>query len=155
MGSSVTTEVLAFGRIPLALSARCYHARAHGRTKDSCQFVCDQDADGLPLRTLEDQPFLTINGIQTMSHEYLCLLDELHDLSNAGVSRFRLSPHSCDMVAVASAFRRVLDGDIAPSEARASLTALNLPAPLCNGFYHAKPGYRWVGATQAINNDGQ
>lgn len=155
MGSSVTTEVLAFGRIPLALSARCYHARAHARTKDSCQFVCDQDADGLPLRTLEDQPFLTINGIQTMSHEYLCLLDELHDLSNAGVSRFRLSPHSCDMVAVASAFRRVLDGDIAPSEARASLTALNLPAPLCNGFYHAKPGYRWVGATQAINDDGQ
>ncbi|MDZ4865816.1 MAG: U32 family peptidase [Alphaproteobacteria bacterium] len=155
MGSGVTTEVLAFGRIPLALSARCYHARAHGRTKDSCQFVCDQDADGLPLRTLEDQPFLTINGVQTMSHEYLCLLDELHDLRDAGVSRFRLSPHSCDMVDVASAFRRVLDGDIAPSEARAKLTALNLPAPLCNGFYHAKPGYRWVGAKQTIDDAGQ
>jgi collagenase-like PrtC family protease len=35
-GLGVTVEVQIFGRLPLALSARCYHARAHGRTKDSC-----------------------------------------------------------------------------------------------------------------------
>ena len=43
----VSVEVQVFGRIPLALSARCYHARAHGRIKDSCQFVCENDPDGL------------------------------------------------------------------------------------------------------------
>ena len=62
--TGATIEVQVFGRISLALSARCYHARAHGRTKDNCLFVCEKDADGLTLRTLDDRPFLAINGIQ-------------------------------------------------------------------------------------------
>lgn len=33
-------EVQAFGRLPLALSARCYHARSRGLSKDGCQYVC-------------------------------------------------------------------------------------------------------------------
>ena len=49
-------EVQVFGRASLAVSARCYHARAHGRTKDNCQFVCEQDADGMPLNTRADAP---------------------------------------------------------------------------------------------------
>ena len=105
----VTIEVQVFGRLPLALSARCYHARAHGRTKDSCQFICNVDPDGMTLRTLEDKPFLTVNGIQTLSHDYLNLIGELADLQAMGVTRFRLSPHSCDMVEVATIFRDVLD----------------------------------------------
>lgn len=48
----VALEVQVFGRIPLALSARCFHARAHGRSKDECQFVCENDPDGLTLTTL-------------------------------------------------------------------------------------------------------
>ena len=34
-------EVQVFGRIPLAISARCYHARAHNLSKSGCQYVCD------------------------------------------------------------------------------------------------------------------
>ena len=49
----VNLEVMVFGRLPLALSARCYHARAHGRTKDTCQFICNTDPDGMTLRTFE------------------------------------------------------------------------------------------------------
>lgn len=139
----VTVEVQAFGRLPLALSARCYHARAHGRTKDSCQFVCDQDPDGMVLQTLEDKPFLTVNGIQTMSHDYLNLAGELPALQAMGVSRFRLSPHSCDMVAVAEIFRAALDRLIDAEEANTRLEALQLGAPFSNGFFHGKPGYRW------------
>lgn len=139
----VTVEVQVFGRLPLALSARCYHARAHGRTKDSCQFVCDQDPDGMVLRTLEDKPFLTVNGIQTMSHDYLNLAGELSALQAMGVSRFRLSPHTCDMVAVAEIFRAALDSLIDAEEANARLEALQLDAPFSNGFYHGTPGYRW------------
>ena len=53
----VELEVQVYGRVPLALSARCYHARAHGRTKDSCLFVCEKDPDGMVLNTQEDVPF--------------------------------------------------------------------------------------------------
>jgi collagenase-like PrtC family protease len=139
----VSLEVMVFGRLPLALSARCYHARAHGRTKDSCQFVCEQDADGMTLRTLEDKPFLTVNGIQTMSHDYLNLAGELPALQAMGVSRFRLSPQSCDMVAVAETFRAALDGVIDGAEADARLAALQPGVPFSNGFFHGGPGYRW------------
>lgn len=146
---SVTIEALVFGRIPLALSARCYHARAHRRTKDGCQFVCEDDPDGMSLRTLDDRPFLSVNGIQTLSHEYLNLIRALPDLQAMGVSRFRLSPHTCDMAAVASTFRAALDRSITVDEAAASLDDLNLPAPFCDGFYYGEPGYRRSGAANA------
>lgn len=140
---NVTLEVQVFGRLPLALSARCYHARAHGRTKDSCLFVCGDDPDGLVLKTLEDSPFLTVNGIQTMSYEYLNLSDGLADLQDMGIRRFRISPHSCDMVAVARIFRAALDGRIDAQDAQAQLEALKIEAPFSNGFFHGKPGMRW------------
>ena len=64
----VMIEVFSFGRVPLAISARCYHARLHKLAKDNCRFVCEKDPDGLLLNTLEQQEFLTINGVQTLSH---------------------------------------------------------------------------------------
>jgi collagenase-like PrtC family protease len=139
----VAIEVQVFGRLPLALSARCYHARAHGRTKDTCQFVCENDPDGMSLRTLDGKPFLAVNGIQTLSHDYLNLIEELADLQAMGVRRFRLSPHSCDMVEVAAIFRSALDGQVDTQEAEARLAALRLDAPFSNGFFHRKPGHSW------------
>lgn len=140
--AGATIEVQVFGRMSLALSARCYHARAHGRTKDSCLFVCENDPDGLALRTLNDRPFLAINGIQTLSYDYLNLINELPDLRAMGVSRFRLSPHTCDMPAVASIFRDVLERRISTAEGTASLESMKLLAPFSNGFYYGKPGYQ-------------
>lgn len=140
--AGVTIEVQVFGRMSLALSARCYHARAHGRTKDSCLFVCENDPDGLALRTLNDRPFLAVNGIQTLSYDYLNLINEIPDLRAMGVSRFRLSPHSCDMPAVASIFRDVLDRRVSTADGAASLEGMKLPAPFSNGFYYGKPGYQ-------------
>jgi len=139
----IMTEVQVFGRIGLALSARCYHARAHGRTKDSCQFVCNEDPDGMMLRTLEDKPFLTVNGIQTMSHDHLNLAADLPELQDMGVRRLRLSPHTCDMVIVAAVFRDALDGRIDSAEAGARLDGLHLGAPFSNGFYRDRRGHTW------------
>ena len=144
LGVSLETQV--FGRQPLALSARCYHARAHGRTRDSCLFVCEDDPDGLALETLTGQPFLAINGIQTMSHDYLVLLRELADLAAMGIARLRLSPQTCDMVAVARLYRGVLDRAITPGEALGELSALGIKAPFANGFAHRQPGHLWVEA---------
>jgi len=141
--AGVTLEQQVFGRLSLALSARCYHARAHGRTKDSCRFVCENDPDGMSLRTLEDKPFLAVNGVQTLSHDYLNLIGELTNIEAMGVSRFRLSPQSCDMVEVAMVFRAVLDRRIEAGEAVARLDALKIGAPFSNGFYYGKPGHLW------------
>ncbi|HET9904000.1 MAG TPA: U32 family peptidase [Xanthobacteraceae bacterium] len=142
----VEIEVQVFGRVSLALSARCYHARAHGRTKDSCQFVCENDPDGMVLTTLEGAPFLAVNGIQTMSYPFLNLLGALSDLRAMGVARFRLSPQTCDMVEVALLFRRVLDRRIEADEAMNRLSALLPGTPFANGFYHGKPGHLWHSA---------
>lgn len=139
----VELEMLVFGRMPLAVSARCYHARAHRLTKDSCQFVCNQDPDGLALETLDGANFLAVNGIQTMSYNYLNLIEELDKLCNIGVSAFRLSPHSLDMVEIARIFRRVIDGELAASEAAALVRETAGDIPFCNGYLHDAPGADW------------
>jgi collagenase-like PrtC family protease len=139
----VTLETQVYGRIPLALSARCYHARAHGRTKDSCLFACEQDPDGMELRTLSGAPFLAINGVQTLSYTCLNLVQELAELSRMGVGAFRLSPHTHDMVRIAEVFSCVIDMKTSPEEALAQLG--NIPdMPFSNGFYHKTEGFRWV-----------
>lgn len=140
----VTIEVQVFGRQSLALSARCYHARAHGRTRDSCRFVCENDPDGLELSTLDGPPFLAVNGVQTLSYEYLNLIHEVPELRAIGVSRFRLSPHSVNMVEIASIFHNVLDGRLATQEAAVRLDTIKPSAPFSNGFYYGRPGYSWM-----------
>ncbi len=143
----VSFEVTVFGRMPLALSARCYHARVHGRTRNTCRYVCEEDPDGMTLKTMEGQPFLAVNGIQTLSYECLNLAGEVAELVAMGVSRFRLSPQSSDMVAVAEVFRNLLDRNIAAGEAAAMLDEMALPMPFANGFYHRQPGHRRVEPT--------
>ena len=137
-------EVQVFGRASLAVSARCYHARAHGRTKDNCQFVCEEDLDGMPLRTRDDSPILRVNGIQTQSESYVSLLAEVPALIAAGVTHLRLMPQSVDMVGVARVFRSVLDGRADRDEAEAALAALCPETGFSNGFYHGEAGYRRI-----------
>jgi collagenase-like PrtC family protease len=131
---AVTAEVWAFGRIPLAISGRCYHARVHGLTKDNCQFVCGEDPDGLKVSTLDGRDFLAINGVQTLSFTYCNLIGDLDGLRAAGIRSFRLSPHDCDMVAVAALFRQALDGDLDGGTAVDRLAALLPQADFSNGF---------------------
>ncbi|MFP4405411.1 U32 family peptidase [Rhodosalinus sp.] len=137
-------EVQVFGRASLAVSARCYHARSHGRTKDNCQFVCEADPDGMPLSTRDDTPILRVNGIQTQSESYVDLLPETGRLIGDGVTHLRLMPQAADMVAVASVFRQVLDGALEVAEADARLAALCEGTGLANGFYHGTAGYRRI-----------
>lgn len=141
---NVALEVMVFGRMPLAISARCAHARSKGRIKDNCQFVCGEEPDGLAIKTLDRQSFLVLNGVQTMSHACQLLLSEIKDLQEAGVNAFRLSPQDCDMARIASIFRETLSGSVEPEEA-AALVALSYPgAVFSNGFHHAREGAAWV-----------
>ena len=142
---NAATEVLVFGRAPLAISARCYHARVHGLSKDSCQFVCERDADGMDVQTIDGRTFLAVNGVQTLGHAVTAAAHQIGDLREAGVASLRLSPHTCDMVAVARVFRGLADARIAPAEAMAHLAALPLPGSLSDGFLRGLAGARQVG----------
>ena len=107
--AGVETEVFAFGKIPLAFSARCFTARHYGLNKDDCQFKCLDHAEGLTLKTREGQDFLTINGIQTMSAQSYNLLHEVPDMLQMGIDIVRLSPqkaHFGEIIAAFDAARR-------------------------------------------------
>ena len=133
-------EIWSFGRIPLAISGRCYHARLRGLNKDSCQFVCENDPDGMEIRTLDEQALLAVNGVQTLSDAYCSLIGDTEILERAGLGSLRLSPHSCDMVAVARIFRDVLDRRIDDVEGRAQLAAICGRAVFANGFLLGSAG---------------
>lgn len=137
-------EVQVFGRASLAVSARCYHARAHGRTKDNCQFICEMDADGMPLATLDDQSILRVNGIQTQSESYVDLLPELPQLVADNVTHFRLMPQAVNMVTVAQIYRSALDGSFDLPEAEAKLREICGETRFSNGFFHGEAGYRRI-----------
>ena len=77
-----------------------------GCTRTACQFVCELDPDGLAADQLDGKPLLVVNGTQTLSHGYAAAFDDLAPLQAAGVSHFRLSPQTTDMVKVASAVPR-------------------------------------------------
>lgn len=133
-------EVFAFGRLPLALSGRCYHARLHGLHKDSCQFTCEHDPDGLRVDTLDNQSFLAINGVQTLSAQVHALMLAPTEFAERGIARQRLSPQACDMVAVAQIYRSLAEGRQGPDRARALLSNLDLPGTLVDGYAHGRSG---------------
>ena len=135
-------EIFAFGRLPLAVSGRCYHARHHGLHKDSCQFTCEKDPDGLAVDTLDGQQFLAINGLQTLSNQVQAYLPEPATLASRNIGRLRLSPHSANMVEVTRTYRDLLDGREDPDRARFTLSCLDLPGALVDGYAHGRPGWQ-------------
>ncbi len=148
MVEGVAFEIQVFGRLPLALSARCYHARAYDLHKDNCQFVCGRDPDGLEVRTLAGESFVCVNGIQTMSTGYNELASAAHELREMGIDVYRLSPQRCDMMAVARAWRDLLDGRTDAGECRARLKKIAPNVRFTNGFFYGKPGMMDVGGRE-------
>jgi collagenase-like PrtC family protease len=137
-------EVQVFGRQPLSVAMRCYHARAHNRTKDHCQLVCGLDSDGLTANTIDGAEILTINGTQTLTHGHVVLLAELDMLRECGVRHFRLSPQDLDMVRVAGLYREVLEGRRDAPDAVQALRPITGDTPFVNGFMHGRKGLEWV-----------
>jgi O2-independent ubiquinone biosynthesis protein UbiV len=142
--AGLPTEVWAFGRLPLAFSARCFTARHHRLRKDDCQFRCADDPDGLLLSTGEGLPFLALNGIQTLSAGQHCLIAERDALRRAGVTRLRLSPVSRNFDAVVACFERVMNEGGDEVQAMRELVDMALPGGIVNGFAHARPGIEQV-----------
>lgn len=138
-------EVLAWGRIPLAWSARCYTARAENRPKDRCDLACLEDPDGRLMSTREGEPFLALNGIQTQSALTQDLAPLLGEVRDAAVEVLRLSPQAKYMGEIVAHFAALLAGDDDPAR-RESLAAL-APTGTCDGYWRGLPGF--TGATRA------
>ena len=122
-------EVIAWGRLPLSYSARCFTARALDVAKDACGFRCIEHPEGLPLATREGEPFLRINGIQIQGEEVTDLGPELPSLRALGVGVLRLYPQAAGMREVVEHF------DLAR---RSPLPPPRLGA--VNGYWNGQPG---------------
>jgi O2-independent ubiquinone biosynthesis protein UbiV len=150
--AGLETEVFAYGRMPLAFSARCFTARHRNLPKDDCRFSCLDHPDGLLLNTREREGFLVLNGTQTQSAKVYNLIDSLDDMQSLGVDLVRLSPQSDHMAEVIAVFDAARRHTLTPSQALARLQPL-MPFEGCNGYWHGQPGLDQVQHTALAAQD--
>ncbi|WP_414648187.1 U32 family peptidase [Cedecea sp.] len=105
-------EVLSYGHLPLAYSARCFTARSEDRAKDECETCCINYPNGRDMRSQEQQQVFVLNGIQTMSGYVYNLGNELTSMKGL-VDIVRLSPMGPGTLDILNAFRANENG-IAP-----------------------------------------
>ena len=141
----VETELFAFGRLPLAVSARCFTARYHNLDKDHCDYRCIRDPEGLALRSQDGEPFLVLNGVQTQSARVQNLLPFLDRAIAMGVDVLRVSPQPERMEEVVHAFGDAVRGTGDAASACARLAAA-MPAAPCDGYWHGRAGMLHGGA---------
>ncbi|HQZ31971.1 MAG TPA: U32 family peptidase [Arenimonas sp.] len=122
-------EVIAWGRLPLSYSARCFTARALDVAKDACGFRCIEHPDGLPLATREGEPFLRINGVQIQGEEITDLGPEIAELRDLGVAMLRLYPQAQGMREVVEHFDLARRSPMPPPRLGA-----------VNGYWRGNPG---------------
>jgi O2-independent ubiquinone biosynthesis protein UbiV len=132
--SEIETEVFAYGKIPLTLSARCFTARSHNLPKDDCRYKCIDYPDGRLLSTQEQQAFLALNGIQTLSAQSCNLIAEIDNIQSSGGGILRISPQFRDTDKIVDAFFHSLNGE--------KVEDISTYAPLgfCNGYWHGESG---------------
>lgn len=141
----VAVEVWGHGRLPLAISGRCYHARLHDRAKDSCQFVCAEDPDGRDVETLDGQAFLAVNGVQTLSQSTASMARQIEALQAAGVASLRIQPQSGDFGAICTGYRDRISGQLS-AEALTERLVVQVPkGRLSDGFLTGSAGAHWSG----------
>ncbi len=132
--AGMETEVFAFGKLPLAFSARCFTARHYGLNKDDCQFKCLDHPEGMLVNTREGQAFLTLNGIQTMSAQTCSLLAQMPELLTQDIDAVRISPQPVHTFEIVEAFDRARSGQPAVEDGNWA------PAGLVNGFWFGRAG---------------
>lgn len=123
-------EVLSYGHLPLAYSARCFTARSEDRPKDECETCCIKYPHGRVIHSQEGQQVFVLNGIQTMSGYVYNLGNELTSMQGL-VDVVRLSPMGTDTIDMLNAFRA--------NEAGAAPLAPEANSD-CNGYWRRLAG---------------
>ncbi|BDH44477.1 hypothetical protein TUM12370_05210 [Salmonella enterica subsp. enterica serovar Choleraesuis] len=127
-------EVLSYGHLPLAYSARCFTARSEDRPKDECETCCIKYPQGRTVRSQENQTVFTLNGIQTMSGYVYNLGNELSSMQGL-VDMVRLSPLGNETLATIDSFR-------ANEQGQHPLELVNQSD--CNGYWRRLAGLELV-----------
>ncbi len=142
--NGMQSELLAYGRVPLAFSTQCYTARSHGRTRHDCLHCCLEHPHGQRLDSLERHAVMVVNGPQTLSHKVFNLMGGLGELQRMGVSFMRLDPPLAELTEpIVGIFHAVLQGRLGEAEALRELAAIS-PAPFCNGYWLGMAGDTYV-----------
>ncbi|MHA6310001.1 MULTISPECIES: U32 family peptidase [Pantoea] len=123
-------EVLGYGHLPLALSARCFTARSENRAKDACETCCINYPTGRRVLSQEGQQVFVLNGIQTMSGYCYNLGNDLVGMHNR-VDCVRLSPQDCTTLAEIDRFRANENGQAPLMMAKGND---------CNGYWRKLAG---------------
>ena len=137
--AGLETEIIAFGRVSLAFSARCFSARAHNRGKDDCCFVCAEYENGLVLETQDDKPFLMINGIQIQSASAQNLINHIEELRDLNTNILRIIPQAHGFEETVRVFRQLLDCEI-QADAATEILEKNQGYGCCNGYWYGQAG---------------
>lgn len=123
-------EVLGYGHLPLALSARCFTARSENRAKDDCETCCINYPTGRRVNSQEGQQVFVLNGIQTMSGYCYNLGNDLAGMRGQ-VDCIRLSPQDVTTLAEIDRFRANENGQAPLMVAKGSD---------CNGYWRKLAG---------------
>ncbi|NUU68033.1 U32 family peptidase [Enterobacteriaceae bacterium BIT-l23] len=127
-------EVLSYGHLPLAYSARCFTARSEDRPKDECETCCINYPNGRDMLSQEQQKVFTLNGIQTMSGYVYNLGNELASMKGM-VDIVRLSPEDESTLEMLNRFR---DNEAGKAPLRLA------PNGDCNGYWRRVSGLELV-----------
>ncbi|THB85380.1 U32 family peptidase [Pantoea allii] len=127
-------EVLGYGHLPLALSARCFTARSENRAKDDCETCCINYPTGRRVDSQEGQQVFVLNGIQTMSGYCYNLGNDLAGMRDQ-VDCVRLSPQDVTTLAEIDRFRANENGQVPLMVAKGSD---------CNGYWRKLAGMTLV-----------
>ncbi|MDN0123924.1 U32 family peptidase [Yersinia aleksiciae] len=127
-------EVLSYGHLPLAYSARCFTARSEDRAKDECETCCIKYPQGRKVLSQEDQQVFILNGIQTQSGYCYNLGNDLISMQGL-VDIIRLSPQGIETLDVIDQFR-------ANEQGLVPLTLTNKAD--CNGYWRRLAGLELV-----------
>lgn len=147
--AEMQTEILAFGRLPLAFSARCFSARAARRPKDDCGFVCMESPAGKVVMSQERKPFLVLNGIQVQSAATQNLLWHIPDLEKSGIDILRVSPQPEGVPEVVASIQGVLDGELSMRAAQQAVAGFQEYGG-CDGYWFKSAGMDAVEAVRLI-----
>jgi len=123
-------EVMGYGHLPLALSARCFTARSENRAKDACETCCINYPTGRRVNSPESQLVFVLNGIQTMSGYCYNLGNDLARMRGQ-VDCVRLSPQDTSTLAEIDRFRANENGQAPLMVAKGSD---------CNGYWRKLAG---------------
>lgn len=127
-------EVLSFGYLPLAYSARCFTARSEDRPKDDCRLCCINYPSGRVVYSQDNEPVFTLNGIQTQSGQRYNLLNDIDSMRGL-VDIVRLSPQTEGTFDWIDQFHKAIHSNSA---------SVNVPESDINGYWHKIEGMRHI-----------